>query len=120
MDKLTAREQFLYDHSPGDTFYFGSNVYGDWNEDGTVWYNTHNCEQYYFENVEDFLSFWYDNDESVNHSTQYYIGERDTDGDGADIFNDGCSEEKDGIDESEDGSMIWSAIKVYKNGEEVK
>ncbi len=113
---MTGKEEFLEEHEPGDSFYFGSNTFGEWDEDGSVWYNSHNEQQFSFENIDDFLTYYFDDDESVSHTEQYYIGERDMDT-GVETFRDGCSKEKDGVDEGEDGSMMWSKIKHYKMGE---
>ena len=105
---MPRAEVFLENYSVGDDFHFGSNTHGIWEEDGSVWYNSYNEEQFYFENIEDFLSFWYDDNKDVPYKYQYYVGERDDIGNIE--WNKGCSELLDGIDHNEDGGMVWSAI----------
>ncbi len=106
---MPNKKTFLENFSKGDSIYFGSNTNGVWDEDGTVWYNSHGLEQFYFDSIEDFLRYWYDKDETVPHRYHYYIGERDDDGNIE--FADGYSEEENGIDPDEDGNAVWSEIK---------
>jgi len=110
MNKLNTsdtKENFLKVNSIGEEFYFGSNTNGIWEEDGTIWYNSYGCEQFFFDNVEDFLAQWYDNKE-VPHEYQSYIGERDFEGNVT--LENGSIVPDEGFCKIEDGGEVWSIL----------
>lgn len=100
-----TKELFLGITPPGTDFSFGSNCYGSHNEDGSVFFNSHEEEQFSFDSIENFAAYYLDDDESIPHMYQYPIGRRSDEGEIE--FYDGYSD-KDEIDPDEDGSKVWS------------
>jgi len=102
---MATRENFLSNFNRGDEIYFGSNTNGIWEEDNTLWYNSFGLEQFYFDSVEDFLSFWYD-EEDVNFKYSVYLGDRDENGDIVPFNGIDLSQYEE--DPDEDGTQAWS------------
>lgn len=92
---------------------FGSNKTAFIWEDKTVLYNTHNEEQMRFKNVEDFASWYYNDDETVAFDYQIALGYVEND---VEVF---YREELKNLeqDEEEDGSQLWSAFITIKESE---
>jgi len=109
---MTYEEKFLEEYKPGDDFSFGSNTFGSWYKDGGIYVNSHNEEQYYFKNVEDFCSLWFDDIETIPHSYQTYIGDRtEKDWENNTVtLSDGKVVPDKGFCKDEDGDQVWSII----------
>ncbi len=106
---LPAYQYFLMRNAKGDDFEIGSNCHGTWGEDGSVYFNSHNCEFFTFANMEDFIDTQFGNKDrtDVDHLYQLPIGRRET---GEDVIDEGCEQYE--IDESEDGDEIVSKAVV--------
>ena len=109
---MTFKENFLKSYKPGNDLTFGSNTYGYWDKEGEIFVNSHNEEQFFFKNVEDFCSFWFDDNDSTPHSYQTYVGDR-TEIDferGTVTLDNGTVVPDVGFCPDEDGSQVWSVI----------
>lgn len=96
----------------GSELSFGSNVHGECNDDGSVWYNSHNEEEFYFDTVDDFIKYYFYDDKSVPCGYKYICGRWDDDFQNP-ILNEGITGNE--ADLNDDGSDIWSKMEG-KNG----
>jgi len=101
---------------------FGSNrslFIGEGEEDD-VFFKSHDCEQFYYKNLSDFMKHYLDDDESVSYGYSYYLGERNLET-GVVTYEDGTTkteeEMEDLIDKGEDGGVAWS--KIEQKGEKI-
>jgi len=109
---MTYKEKFLDKYKPGDDFSFGSNTFGSWNNLGSIYINSHNEEQFFFNNIEDFCAFWFDDVDTTPHSYQTYVGDREEDDweNGTVTLSNGTVVPDKGFCESEDGDQVWSSM----------
>lgn len=102
----TDKASMLEEQKNGESYWqFGSNRYADLNEDGTVFYNTHDLEYMDFDNLSDFADWFFDGSTTVTFDYQCVVGHRDDDG--TITFDEPYDGE---IDEEECGDRVWSAI----------
>ncbi len=105
------KNEFIAITPKNNEFYFGSNVYGYHSKTGLVSYNSHNAEEFYFECIEDFASFYFDNNKTVPYGYRYYCGEWDDED--SITLEEGITKEE--ADLEGDTTIIWSKL-ISKNG----